>query len=346
MRRALTLLAAATALLVAPLARLAHADGPPSVWDRVEDPGAGARYHLHVQVQERMFAAGVPHNPMHNAQLESARALLEEGGAATSSDVRLRFDLGSVYYHLDRFSEALAVLQPALAMAPHDPAAASAWEDLAYAAAKLDRSTLELEGYDRYLALSIERRESHHLSILGNRAEAEMRLGNLDAAVAGYRDVIEQGEHIYGIDPGILVLAHWGLAVALDRDHDWAEAEHEAYLAAEKDPDERIIGDQEEVFFVPEYERDWYYALGRTQHARHTADPTRALMCWDLVVETWSDYIARATKATAKDRWVDLARMHLAVARADQRAAATRLGRPHHGADARVGSLRRHEHPC
>jgi tetratricopeptide (TPR) repeat protein len=334
-RRALVALVATLALGLS--AARAHADTPPTVWQRAENPDAGQAYQLHLKVAELLWQAKQPHNPLKNLLLESARSKLETGNAATSADVRLRFDLGDVYFELKRYREAISVLQPALATAPRDEGAAQGWLDLAFAAARLDRSSLELDGYDQYLATAVSARSD--LSILSNRAEAEMRLGDLDAAVAGYRDVLEQGGHVYGVDPQILVLARWGLAVALDRNGDPAEAEHEAFVASEEDPEEQIIGDKDDVFFVPEYERDWYYALGRIQHAKHATDTGQALVCWSLVVDTWSHYVRVAVRG---DRWVGLARTHLAAAILEQRAAAARFAKANPGAR----TLPRRPRPC
>jgi tetratricopeptide (TPR) repeat protein len=254
-------------------------------------------------------------------RLETLRSELEAASAARSPDVRLRYDLGEIYEDLDRHEEALSVLTPALAMAPNDGGAPDAWLAYAYAAAKLDRSREEIQGYDAALAASMDDRTV----ILSNRAEAEMRLGNLDAAVAGYRDVIYRVEHATfsrPSDESIRVLARWGLAVALDRDGDPAAAEREALIAVEEDPREHFIGDHEKVFFVPEYERDWYYALGRTEHAKQETDPAQALEQWAFVVQTWADYVKRAAP---NDRWLALARTHLASAEARRLAAASRV---------------------
>jgi tetratricopeptide (TPR) repeat protein len=299
----------------------ALAETPPSVWDCARDPAVGERYRLHLRMQELLEPPdGTPHG-IRILLAERARAELEEASAATSPDVRLRFDLGKAYYDLDRLQAAIDVLRPALAMAPRDGSAVDAWERLAFAAARLDRSQDEIDAEDAYLALAATFRGSS-LTMLGNRAEAEMRLGHLDAAIAGYRDVLERGSHLYGVNYAILVLARWGLAVALDRNGYSAEAEHEALEAAERDPVEQIIGDREGVFFVPDYDRDWYFALGRTQHAKHTEDPHRAYELWKRVAETWADYVRRATP---DDRWLRLAKRHLAAAQMEEKAAFERL---------------------
>ncbi len=337
MRRALVVLLLALCLD----STRARADTPPSVWDRAVDPLAGERYRLHVRVSELMEQAGRPSYPLHALLLERARSELEQAGAAASPDPLLRFDLGAVYFSLNRYADALEVLEPALAMAPKSTSSADAWLELAFAAAHLDRSELELKGYDEYMALGVGTRDD--LTVLSNRAEAEMRLGNLDDAIEGYREVIDRAEHRFGVEPAIGVLARWGLAVALDRNNDAAEADHEAFEAEQRDADEDFIGDHDSVFFVPEYERDWYYAVGRTQHAKHETDPERQLACWSAVVDTWTDYVSRAVKG---DRWVALARAHLADAEREQKAAAVRASKARPREDRRLRALQRRRRPC
>ena len=300
---------------------LATADTPPSAWDRARDPAAGERYRLHERVQAWLNAPGIRGEREHALFAESARSALEAASAQTSPDVRLRFDLGIVYEDLDRHDEALAVLRPALDLAPRDAAAAPAWLAYAFAAAKTDRSREEIEGYDALIALSFEARPT----VLANRAEAEMRLGNLDAAVSGYRDVIFGLEHAPGgraSDAQSLVLARWGLAVALDRLGDTTTSRSEALTAAREDPQEKYIGDRNDVFFVPDYERDWYYGVGRAERARLETDARLAVEAWDLVVRTWADYVARAVPS---DRWLPLARAHLASAESERQIASARL---------------------
>lgn len=316
---------AGVALVVAALVAVgARADTPPSVWDRAKDPAAAERYRLH----ERIEGMRHPPMPMSREMLlmlyDQARAVLEEASAATSPDVRLRFDLGEVYERLDRHADAIRVLTGALALEPDSPAAPDAWESLAYAAAKLDQSALEREAYDAYLATA----DGDSLNIRGNRAEAEMRLGNLDAAVDGYKDVVYRCEHAkfgHPCEEQTLVLARWGLAVALDRNGDPTGSASVAAVAAAEDPEEQIIGDRENVFFVPDYERDWYYGVGRAERARHEPDPTRAVAMWTLTFHTWLDYLARATP---DDRWRPLAHAHAADAEAHLKVARGRFPTP------------------
>jgi len=311
-------------LLASPVAEpgIALAETPPTGWDRARDPAVGERYQLHLRMQQTLQEVDSAHPREKEQRLQKARTELELASAATSPDVRLRYDLGQVYYALERFDEAIQVLEPALKLAPGGSGCAEAWLALAFAAAKTDRSRLELDAYDAYLAVAL--REHSILNILSNRAEAEMRLGNLDEAVAGYRDVIERIEHsglVSMTEYQTLVLARWGLAVALDRNGNPAESEQVAFVASEQDPQEKLIGDQENVFFVPKYERDWYFALGRTQHARRALEPRVALLFWNLVEQTWASYVASAVPS---DRWLALARAHLAAAQVERRSAAAR----------------------
>src|SRR5580658_2836263 len=89
---------------------VARADTPPSAWDVAKDPGQADRWALHVKVQRLLHSmpSGAPEflelRRDQELRLESARMLLEQADAAHSPDVRLRFDLGTVY-------EDIAVLQ-------------------------------------------------------------------------------------------------------------------------------------------------------------------------------------------------------------------------------------------
>jgi tetratricopeptide (TPR) repeat protein len=316
------------------LSRSARAETPPSIWDRAEHPGLGARYTLHIEAQERFAeAAEYSREARGHAKglstlfYERARAELEQGGAATSPDLRLRFDLAEALYLLERWGDVLSLLGPALATAPRSISTAEAWYQYALAAAKLDRSREEIYGYDQYLAIAPESLAVP--SVLSNRAEAYMREGVLVEAVGGYREVIDiiERDPAYGQETEALVLAHWGLTVALDRSGSRSESEQEAWKAAQMDPTEGIIGNRDGVFFVPEYERYWYLALGRAARARHETEPEIVFRYTGTVVKAWTDYITEASRASPPDRWLPLARSHLARAERDRKAAYERWRR-------------------
>lgn len=310
MRRAVFACALGT-LLVVPNA--ASAETPPSVWERVAQPRATRRYDVHVRARELMaLDSPMSLEAMRTLTLERARLLLEQNGAEKSPDVRLRFDIGEVYELLERHERAAAILDEALAIAPDHPAAAHAYLMLAYARGRLDQPEAERVAYVRYLERATDPR-SRATAVL-NLAETEMRLGRLKAAVAGYRHAIELAA---GLPPSsdaasVGILATWGLAVALDRSGDPAASSEAARRATSMDPDEALIGRGPNVFFVPPYERLWYLALGAIVHAEDARETNAAAAAWARVEQLWEAYIAQA-KAT--DRWVPLARAHLAKAK-------------------------------
>jgi tetratricopeptide (TPR) repeat protein len=316
----------------------ARADTPPSRWDRARDPAVGEAWDLHARVREFMAPIRSEVLGLRELRLQQARTELESARAATSADVRLRFDLGQVYEELRHNQQAIDVLQPALAMAPDHPAAADAWIDLAFAYARLDRSREERDAYDAYLARTPD--GGGRATALLNRAEAEMRLGDLEDAVLGYRDAIDACDAASTLEDMFEtgVLARWGLAVVLDRSGDATGAAREAVSAAQLDPKEEIIDSQKMcgtslcVFFVPDYERDWYLGLGRAEHAKQEPDPRKAALLWKRTEEKWADYVSRADP---KDRWLPLAKAHLAATQKRRAAAERRAqrGRPATGGE-------------
>jgi tetratricopeptide (TPR) repeat protein len=322
-------IAAAIAIALASAPSASYADTPPSRWDLARTPGQRSRYALHVMVQEliamydQLGSNGVG-RAMADATLQRARSLLEEAGAATSPDVRLRFDLGEVYYKLDQYERAIAVLKPALELAPDHTAATDAFISLAYAYAKLGRSREERDCYRKYLARTTHE-PARALAQL-NLAEAEMHLGDLDESIAVYREAIATATHLPNSSSAseTAILAVWGLAVALDRNNDGGAALEEARLATQMDPGEQLIAHGPNVFFVPEYEREWYLALGATVHAKDAKLAEEAALAWGVVEDHWARYV---NAAKDDDRWRELARTHQTRAHAAKLEAQKRMAK-------------------
>ncbi len=310
------------------LAAPAFADTPPSVWDLAKDPRARDRWEVHGRAAQLLFRARRERpGPLRERLAEQARSVLEAGGAEQSPDVRLRFDLGSAYEMLGRHQRAIDVLQPAVDAAADDPAASDALLELAYAYAKIDKPKGEREAYKRYLSRATT--DGARATATLNLAEAEMRMGNLPDAIAGYREAIDVSTRVAG--PGgslTVVLGYWGLAVALDRSGDPASAAKETKMANQLDPGQRVIGDTltGDVFFEPRHERNWYTALGAQEEARATADPRAALRLWRTAVDRWTGYVRAAERHDAQDRWLPLARAHLAAASRELAATTKRVG--------------------
>lgn len=323
--------ASALALAFA-LAGEARADTPPSQWDRVKhprterDPGVGATYRLHVEVQ-RMLTTDDDRFPTGftealDSRVLRAKTMLERANAEESPDVRLRFDLGHVYHRLGHeqgaefYGKAVRVLKKALAIAPDDPAAERAWLDLAFACGYAGDHECEEKAYTKILRIETE--ERHRATPSLNLAETEMHLGRLKEAVELYRESFRlAGTFPSGETP---VLAVWGLAVALDRSGDVVTAEKEVRFALEiehgmnrRAPILRTEG----VFFVPAYEIHWYEGLGHAARAKIAPNPTEALRLWRAAEASYGAYVRLAQP---DDRWLDLAKVRLANAKTQREA--------------------------
>jgi tetratricopeptide (TPR) repeat protein len=305
--------------LATTLPRPVRADTPPSSWEVAKDPAARDRYALHVLVRD-LVSQEMRSSPLRDGVLERARSLLEDSGAAKSPDVRLRFDLGEVYQESKRHDLAINVLSAALKSAPKHPAAESAWVALAQAYAMKDMPTEERDAYEQYLVLATD--DLPRAVAILNVAEADMRVGHLEEAIAGYRDVVNLSAALASgssVETGILAV--WGLAVALDRAGDLLGSAEQAKLAIQMDVGQKLIAHSPNVYFVPAYECLWYLALGSTAQAKNQSDARLALEHWWRVEQVWERYLQHADP---KERWLPLARAHLARAHAERVAAEKR----------------------
>jgi tetratricopeptide (TPR) repeat protein len=315
----------------------AVADTPPGVWDLARDPSEGARWSLHLRVQRMLQRSPMAGFPDTELKLEAARAMLEEAGAATSPDPRLRFDLGVIYGLLELHPRVIEVLVPALDMAPDAPGATRALEALSYAYAKLNRPRDELAAWRRYIPRLID--DVARATELMNMGEAEMRLGFVDDALGTFREVLDLCAELPNTDGvnSTYVLTQWDLAVALDRSGDprgaldaaakamswsWSRAS----LAGQRKPYTGwdAINDSAKVFFVPEWERQWYLALGCAAAARAASEPAEAARLWSLAERHRETYVGRSTSSGAADPWLAIARRRLDEVRSDRVAASRR----------------------
>lgn len=227
------------------------------------------------------------------------RSLLETAGAARHPDPALRFFYGEVLAALSDDGGTVAALEPALAAFPDHPDALEACYQLAIAYARLQRRDDEARAYERYLA----RQTLPHLraSALYNYGDALMSLGDLGRAVASYRSAVdlEPGQSRTG------VLARWGLAVALDRQGDIAQALATAKEAVQLDAPGRSVLHDEGTFFVPKYDIFWYEALRDWALAELSAgDAGERRRHLELAAVRWQTYVASSPSA---DPWAALA---------------------------------------
>jgi len=233
-----------------------------------------------------------------NAAMVNARDLLVRYGAETSSDVRLRFDLGRMLVELAEWKRAIPVLQSALALAGDDhPSSEDAWFSLAISYAHLGEREREVAAYLRALPLEDSPYGRH--VILSNLAEARMGLGQLDLA-------IEAGEAALEIDTDSALL-HWTMAVVRDRAGDTYGSMLEGKIAIGLDP---FYGQLEsaDVFFEPAWERHWYLALGELAHAEASLDKVDVELHLLSAIRAFDKYL---NEASPDDRWRKLAAEHV-----------------------------------
>jgi hypothetical protein len=339
LRRRVSALAAlsAVALGAVPGATgLARAETPPSRWDVARDPAQRDRWDLHVRV-ERLMHPPVGEGGLRfddELRIEAACAMLEEADAAHSPDVRLRFDLGIVYSELgsrqrrnDLQQKVIDVLAPALESAapepePDDGAVTGALEALVYAYAKLDRPHEELQTWQRYIPRLVDDRV--RATAMMNMGEAQMRLGRVDDALATFREVLRLCGELPNT-PSVgstYVLALWDVAVALDRSGDPRGALETAAKASHVDLGGRtgayLIAKDPDVFFVPDWERLWYLALGAAAEAREAQDVRDAAVLWAAAEHALGEYVERAAAAGGHDPWMAIARVRLERAHAER----------------------------
>lgn len=322
MRGALASLALALALVAMPV----RADTPPSVWDRAKDPSLAESYRVHVEVLRRL--ARIERTEIADAQLRTVRAMLERFDAGKSKDARLRFDLANVYFELAEYDKAARLLDATLAEFPDHPGAEDGWLSLAFACGHIGDHDCERRGYVRYLQLETEELKTNGRTLstpILNLAETEMHLGNLREAIDGYREALRIAQRVPSRDT--TPLAVWGLAVALDRSGDRPSAEKEARFAIEL---QRSMGAQNllrshNVFFVPAYELHWYEGLGASAQAKVATTPADTVRLWRAAEQSFTSYVRAAENA--QDRWLELAKLRLAGAKAERERAERKYGK-------------------
>jgi len=306
-RRALAL---AAALAIAAL-RIPSATAAPTIWARARVPELEAREQLLASVEElelkyrrlirlRPDQDGITVATMY---LRQAKDILEQAGAARSSDVTLRFRLAELYHELKVDKKATPLLESIVRSNAPAPMRAEAWSDLAVSYARLDRHKDELKAYTQ--ALALEPHSSARSTLLANRAEAYMFMGDITAAVEGYRASLSLLSPFEMFRFGSTTL--WGLAVALDRSGDLDSAIEAIRLARSYDPlDKRLEGPF--WFYSPPYDKHWYQALGFWSAARQADLGATRAEGYRRSIASWEQYIE---SAAADDTWLPLARARL-----------------------------------
>lgn len=155
-------------------------------------------------------------------------------------------------------------------------------------------------------------------TIHANLAEVYMMSGDLTSAVYHYEVAIELAPRLPpNLNPAqSLALARWGLSVAFDR-----LGEHHASLETARKALSVYGGSMEVlrsdgVFFDPPSEIHFYEGLGHLARAETLMAGEERTAAARSAEQSWRTYLALAED---EDPWIDLARRHLAEARALRR---------------------------
>jgi tetratricopeptide (TPR) repeat protein len=204
---------------------------------------------------------------------------------------------------MDLYEKAAATLTEAVGLAPDASFAIEALERIVYAYARLDRPQDELEAWHRYIPKLVDPRT--RTVALMNMGEAEMRLGKVDDALATFNEVLRACGELPNTS-STYVLALWDLAVALDRSGDARGALDAATRATQQTAIDStgtprrgrdLLTDDPSVFFVPDWEKNWYLALGDEAMARQDTDLRDSAAHYARAEAEWSQYVASATAA-------------------------------------------------
>jgi tetratricopeptide (TPR) repeat protein len=293
--------------------RLAVA-GETSFWDIVRDPGAARAERaldeaLALRVPMVDFRSGSlgPREFMRARAYDAAVALELKGGEALGDPDVLYF-LGNslIYADRGRDEDGRRILRKALAADPGSPLAAGAWFNVAVASNRLLDFQSERAAYGEALQVSWE--QDQRATILSNRAESSMSLGDLRTAKEDYSTALEtatsSGSDVYA-------LAAWGLAVAYARDDDLPDALKYAWKATQIrfptiDPTKGLVSiyaiDLPSVFFTPEHEIFYYRALGEMAAAEHAGDAGKRKSALSRALDFWDQYLGAAKHGG--DRWI------------------------------------------
>lgn len=286
--------------------------GDPPLWDVAREPRLATDIRALRDAESAFLQARLEGGPRADLLVREAVLALERVDASSSPDPRVRFFYGRLLSRTGQDARAVDVLRDAIAFAPRHPSVAEAMFARAVSLARLGRTGEEVAMYEAWLALEPS---AEHRSIgLSNQAEGYMLVGRMEEAVYTY------GRAIQLVHDN--ALAHWGLAVALDRFGDHPGAIREATTALTYDPGAKELNGPN-VFFVPEYDRFWYRALGAMARASSTDDPQLSALWWDRATLLWQQFL---DAAAVDNRWLPIARLRHAYCEQATKAAKARAG--------------------
>ena len=288
----------------------------PTVWQRARNPRSGEAYRSLVFGERLLASSAQSANSalMRGRFREAARDIVSL--AENEPDARIRYLLGHLLIDRDdkaTLKRARRLLKRALKEAPNSPLAGDAYFDLGIIAAKLGERRGEEAAYTKALARhwDPDARANTYL----NRAESRMARQALDRAIADYRKSARIATR-----PEIQALALWGLAVALERNGDLPSALGTARTAQSVAP---LALSGSGVFFVPAYEKHYYWAITWMGLADIARDDDVRLTIYRDCAKAWKRYIQGARPDRAP--WVMHAEAHRTTCQRRAKEVAKRL---------------------
>jgi hypothetical protein len=88
-----------------------------------------------------------------------------------------------------------------------------------------------------------------------------------------------------------------------------------------------LVEHDPQVFFIPEWERDWYIALSDASLARLADDARDATRLWAEAERHWDIYVERSSAAGGSDPWLAIGRLRRESARVARVAAQRRAAK-------------------
>lgn len=278
----------------------------PTVWRATASPRARAESSA---IRDIDLLVGKSRSVLELTPTRRGLALhfLEAAGAETSSTPMIAFLYGDLLRLTGEHARALPFLEIASADGPA-LLRVNALESQGFAFARLDRTIEEAAAFERALELGPD--GWARAGLLANQAEAFMASGELRRAITGYRASIAC---LRGPELLLAVTTFWGLAVALDRSGDTAEALHMITIARQYDPLDRALGD-EHWTFSPTYDGAWYRGLGALGRARSASDAGERVIAYRAAIDAFVDYLRLAPP----DGWyVEIARKRVEALEAE-----------------------------
>jgi tetratricopeptide (TPR) repeat protein len=305
---------AALALALASAPALALGDTPPTVWDLGKNPDAFAQRRQHLAIENDIETAEeLTGDPRLIAGADTARAEDEALMLVQSwqgpQDRWLRFDEAWVAMRRKDYTRALPILERLAKEEGRSYFSQEVWQKLAECYVRLERTSDEIHAYDEVLSRAMS--DVQRLTPMLNRGEAIMRAGDADAALAQFRELETLAARIPNAVE-LSLLADWDIAVALDRSGDFRTAldKARATLQTTKAALLLISPVNTSVYFVPDYEREWYLALGYAALALESSTPREIAEAWRSSESAMTTYVNKAT-IHGKDHWLALARRRL-----------------------------------